>query len=46
MEDQYDDGDWTRDELQALAWEAGRAAGWNDEMDEYDEMPEKPVEVW
>jgi hypothetical protein len=39
-EDDYDDSPWTRDELQALAWEAGRHAGWED-MDEYDDGPEK-----
>jgi hypothetical protein len=40
-EDEYDDSPWTREELQALAWEAGRHAGWED-MDEYDDAPEKP----
>ena len=40
-EDQYDDSPWTREELQALAWEAGKHAGWED-MDEYDDLPEKP----
>ncbi len=39
--DGYDDGPWTRDELQALAWESGKAIGWED-MDEYDQLPEKP----
>jgi hypothetical protein len=38
---EYDDSPWTRDELQALAWEAGKHAGWED-MDEYDDPPEKP----
>jgi hypothetical protein len=37
----YDDSRWTREELQALAWEAGTHLGWED-MDEYDEAPEKP----
>jgi PHD/YefM family antitoxin component YafN of YafNO toxin-antitoxin module len=37
----YDDSPWTRDELQALAWEAGKQAGW-EETDEYDEIPEQP----
>jgi hypothetical protein len=37
----YDDSPWTRDELQLLAWEAGKQAGW-EEMDEYDELPEHP----
>jgi mRNA-degrading endonuclease toxin of MazEF toxin-antitoxin module len=40
-EDEYDDSPWTREELQALAWEAGKEAGWED-MDEYDDLPEKP----
>jgi PHD/YefM family antitoxin component YafN of YafNO toxin-antitoxin module len=39
-ENEYDDSPWTREELQALAWEAGKAAGW-EEMDEYDDLPEK-----
>ena len=36
---EYDDSPWTKEELQALAWEAGKEAGW-EEMDEYDEIPE------
>jgi len=40
-EDEYDDSPWTKEELQALAWEAGKQAGWED-MDEYDDAPEKP----
>ena len=40
-EDEYDDSPWTRDELQVLAWETGKEAGWED-MDEYDEAAEKP----
>jgi hypothetical protein len=39
-ENEYDDSPWTREELQALAWEAGKGAGW-EEMDEYDDLPEK-----
>jgi hypothetical protein len=39
--EEYDDSPWTREELQALAWEAGKQAGWED-MDEYDEIPERP----
>jgi hypothetical protein len=39
--EEYDDSPWTRDELQALAWEAGKLAGWED-MDEYDHLPETP----
>ncbi|HJT30569.1 MAG TPA: hypothetical protein VJ783_00780 [Pirellulales bacterium] len=33
--DDYDDSPWTSEERHALAWEAGKHAGW-DEMDEYD----------
>ena len=39
--DDYDDSPWTREEREALAWEAGKAIGWED-MDEYDRLPEKP----
>ena len=36
-EDQYDDSPWTSEKRHALAWEAGKHAGWEDEdMDEYD----------
>jgi hypothetical protein len=38
--DEYDDSPWTREELQALAWEAGERTGWS-EMDEDDDAPEK-----
>jgi hypothetical protein len=40
-EDEYDDSPWTREELHALAWQAGKQSGW-DEMDEYDEPLENP----
>ena len=40
-EDEYDDSPWTREELEALAWEVGKQAGWED-MDEYDDDAEKP----
>ncbi len=40
-EGEYDDSPWTREELQTLAWEAGKYVGWED-MDEYDDVPEKP----
>ena len=40
-DDEYDDSPWTKEELQALAWEAGKQAGWED-MDEYDLLPQKP----
>jgi hypothetical protein len=38
-EEEYDDSPWTSEERHALAWEAGKHAGWED-MDEYDEIPE------
>lgn len=41
VESEYDDSPWTQEELEALAWETGKAAGW-DEMTEYDDLPEKP----
>ena len=37
-EDAYDDSPWTREELQALAWERVQHEDW----DEYDDLPEKP----
>ena len=39
-EDEYDDSPWTREELHALAWEAGKHAGWED-MDEYDDATDE-----
>jgi hypothetical protein len=39
--EEYDDSPWTAEERDALAWEAGKHAGWED-MDEYDDDPEKP----
>ena len=38
---EYDDSPWTREELEALAWETGKHAGW-DEMDEYDDLSNEP----
>lgn len=35
---EYDDSPWTREELQALAWERVKHENW----DEYDDLPEKP----
>ncbi len=35
-ENEYDDSPWTSEERHALAWEAGKHAGWED-MDEYDD---------
>ena len=40
-EDEYDDSPWTSEERHALAWEAGKHAGW-EEMDEYDDIPDQP----
>ena len=37
-EEEYDDSPWTREELQALAWERLKHEDW----DEYDDLPEKP----
>ncbi len=36
----YDDSPWTDEEMELLAWEAGKHAGWED-MDDYDHYPEK-----
>jgi PHD/YefM family antitoxin component YafN of YafNO toxin-antitoxin module len=41
QDEEYDDSPWTREELQTLAWEAGKSQGWED-MAEYDDLPEKP----
>ena len=38
QEEQYDDSPWTREELEALAWERIKHEDW----DEYDNLPEKP----
>ncbi|MFL5340087.1 MAG: hypothetical protein ACJ8F7_08040 [Gemmataceae bacterium] len=37
----YDASPWTAEERDALAVEAGKQAGW-DEMNEYDNYPDKP----
>jgi hypothetical protein len=37
-EEEYDDSPWTREELEALAWERIKHEDW----DEYDNLPEKP----
>jgi hypothetical protein len=39
--DEYDDSPWTREELHALAWEAGKQIGWEN-MDEYDDATDRP----
>ena len=41
QEEEYDDSPWTSEERHGLAWEAGKHAGWED-MDEYDDIPDKP----
>jgi hypothetical protein len=41
IDEEYDDSPWTAEERDALAWEAGKHAGWED-MDEYDHYPEDP----
>ena len=38
LKDEYDDSPWSREELQALAWERIKHEDW----DEYDDLPEKP----
>lgn len=38
-DDEYDDSPWTREELEALAWGAGKQTEWDDE---YDNAVEKP----
>jgi hypothetical protein len=40
MDPEYDDSPWTDEEMELLAWDAGKEAGW-EEMDEYDRYPEK-----
>jgi hypothetical protein len=37
MQEEYDDSPWTREELEALAWERVQHENW----DEYDNLPEK-----
>ncbi len=39
--EQYDDSPWTDEEMELLAWEAGKLAGW-EEMDAYDRYEKKP----
>jgi PHD/YefM family antitoxin component YafN of YafNO toxin-antitoxin module len=40
-EGDYDDSPWTREELQALSWDAARQSGWDD-MGEYDDATGEP----
>ena len=44
IREEYDDSPWTPEEKDALAWEAGKHAGWED-MDEYDNYPDEPGAV-
>jgi PHD/YefM family antitoxin component YafN of YafNO toxin-antitoxin module len=37
-DEEYDDSPWTREELEALAWQRVKHEDW----DEYDDLPEKP----
>jgi hypothetical protein len=37
LKEQYDDSPWTREELEALAWDIGEKNEW----DEYDDIPGK-----
>ena len=37
-QEEYDDSPWTREELQALAWERVKHEDWA----EYDDLPEQP----
>ena len=39
QDEQFDDSPWTREELQALAWQRVQHENW----DEYDDLPEKPL---
>jgi hypothetical protein len=41
LQEEYDDSPWTDEEMELLAWEAGKMAGW-EEMDEYDEEQRRP----
>jgi hypothetical protein len=41
LKEEYDDSPWTREELETLAWAAGKQLGWED-MHEYDDPTEKP----
>ena len=38
MAEEYDDSPWTREELQAMAWDVAERKGW----DEYEDYLEKP----
>ncbi len=40
-EEDYDDSPWTREELQALAWDASERSEW-EEVDVNSDLPEKP----
>ena len=38
LKEAYDDSSWTREELQAMAWDVTERSEW----EEYDDVPEKP----
>jgi hypothetical protein len=40
-DDEYDDSPWTREEIEALAWEASKHEEW-EEFNKDDKEPEKP----
>ena len=40
----YDDSPWTDAEMELLAWEAGKQAGWED-MDDYDHSTRQAVKL-
>ena len=37
LKEAYDDSSWTREELQAMAWDVAERSEW----EEYDDVPEK-----
>ena len=39
INEEYDDSPWTRAELEALAWDVGKSAEWDD-INEGDDAPE------
>ena len=41
LKEEYDDSPWTREELEALAWERYEREGWED-WSEYNDVAEKP----
>jgi hypothetical protein len=41
LKEEYDDSPWSREELEALAWERYERSGWED-WGEYNDVAEKP----